>query len=154
MECHCCLSVDTIIPTVDGCKRLEDIEYDDIVFNANNEPTKVLFTSEVGEVDDIIELGFASESGGENFVRCCRNTEFIVLGDEDSILTEADKLSIGDCVFGSNNSCWTIVGKETLYNEKVKYINIDSKINIFLFDNAPDDGWLGGLVYPKSTLIS
>lgn len=65
------LAIDTLIPTINGWKRMEEIEAGDIVFDEGGNPTKVLSTSPVMHNHDCYEITFDEGSkviaDGEHF---------------------------------------------------------------------------------------
>lgn len=153
---HCILaplSLDTVIPTVNGYTTMRDIDVGETVFLPNGSPVKVLDTSPVKLAGNMYRLNLCTYSGLKYFnatIKADGDHCFPVLvrGQWErcnmykiiALFRQAYNLKIR----GAYDQIWSIDSIESCESEPVKCILVDDESHQFLItgDRLPE--WKGG----------
>lgn len=150
------LSLDTIIPTTKGYKTMGTINIQDIVFDINNKPSKVLGMSKIQNPDKIFKI-FLSYKGKSMIIKSDEIHKFpIIIRNKKSIQT-AKWIFDNLCLYNdNNNNTIEIIGNNFNWKvekilicdgEPVRCILIDSETHLFLITDKKEENWNSGNRY-------
>ena len=146
------LQLDTIIPTTDGYKTVENIKIGDEVFGYENKPIKVIDVLDLYEINESYLLTFISTANESIQVITDNLHQFPVIKNSKINLINCENLKEGNIIIGLNK--YLLLSKIKIENMTVRCIKVDSEEHLFLITDQIEQNWLGGSSYSYNALYT
>lgn len=138
------LGLDTIVPTNKGYSKLKDLNENDIVFDIEGNPTRVLGKSPIMMSKTMYKITIYNgtnkmiiESDGIHKFPTLIGNEIELLSATQLYRNRNNKQELI-----GNQSAWTIISIEKIPNQLVMCIKVDSSNHLFLITGNEDSNWI------------